>query len=230
MRSTDTAGTPSLTRWAVAAVAALAVLLAAVATIGGPLHNDRLVTRAVVGHRSEWMTSFAKAYSTVFSPATTVVLAALVAGLFVFRDRSVRRGAALIIGVGGAAAAAEVLKLLVDRRRPPFAVQLEAHEAAHSFPSGHVTGTTALVAGIALLAVPAASRAERAVFGVVASLLVLVSAGSRVYLGMHWTSDTVAGMLVGAVGAWAGVLVVARFADVVDGLDGRLFGRRAAVH
>ncbi|QRY64172.1 phosphatase PAP2 family protein [Gordonia sp. PDNC005] len=227
MHSTDTP-TPRPLRWVTAAGGALLVLVAAVAVLGGPLRNDRLVTRFVVGHRTDWVTDVAKVISTVFSPVTTVVFAVVIAVVFMYRDRSVRRAVALLAGVCGAAAVAELLKLLVERRRPPFAVQMETHEAAQSFPSGHVTGTTALVVGVALLAVPSATRGLRAAMLSAAAAVALASAVSRVYLGMHWTSDVIAGMLLGAAAALAAPVIVDRLDRVVDPIDTRLFRRGTA--
>ncbi|MEJ9080927.1 phosphatase PAP2 family protein [Gordonia malaquae] len=227
MYSTDTTTRRPL-RWAAAATGALLVLIAAVAVLGGPLRNDRLVTRFVAGHRTDWLIDTAKAISMVLSPVTTVVFAVTVAMVFMYRDRSVRRAAALLTGVCGAAGVAELLKLLVDRRRPPFAVQVETHEAAQSFPSGHVTGTTALVVGLAVLAAPAASANLRATMLSMAAVVAVASAVSRVYLGMHWTSDVVAGLLLGAATSLAAPVIVNRLDRVIDPIDARLFRRGTA--
>jgi membrane-associated phospholipid phosphatase len=227
MHSTDTTTRRPL-RWAAAATGALLVLIAAVAVLGGPLRNDRLVTRFVAGHRTDWLIDTAKAISMVLSPVTTVVFAVTIAMVFMYRDRSVRRAAALLTGVCGAAGVAELLKLLVDRRRPPFVVQVETHEAAQSFPSGHVTGTTALVVGLAVLAAPAASANLRATMLSMAAVVAVASAVSRVCLGMHWTSDVVAGLLLGAATSLAAPVIVNRLDRVIDPIDARLFRRGTA--
>ncbi|WP_324760656.1 phosphatase PAP2 family protein [Haloarcula sp. GH36] len=85
------------------------------------------------------------------------------------------------------------LMALVQRPFPPQPVCLTdgASVAPHSFPSGHAAAVTvfALVAG----------DSERLPTGVVAGIATLVAV-SRIYLGTHFLSDTVVGVLIG-VGA-----------------------------
>ena len=76
-----------------------------------------------------------------------------------------------------------------------------------SFPSGHSSWTAAFFAAAALLIGRGRSpRARSAIAGVAAALVVMV-AGSRVLLGVHWLSDVIAGMAIGL--AWFCVCAVA---------------------
>jgi len=115
--------------------------------------------------------------------------------------RNWRVGAVLAGGVLGAAASAELLKVVLPR--PDLAPQLEAmmgEHAANSFPSGHVTIVTASV--IALLAVaPVTARLPVALVG--ASFVACV-AGSVVAAGWHRPSDAIGGL--GLALAWQGLV------------------------
>jgi undecaprenyl-diphosphatase len=96
-----------------------------------------------------------------------------------------------------------LVKDLVGRARPPHSMELEALvalPASPSFPSGHAMSAFAVAAAIAVLA----PRVRWAVLGVAAAI-----AFSRVYLGVHFWIDVLAGAALGiAVGA--GVAVLAR--------------------
>jgi len=98
-----------------------------------------------------------------------------------------------------ASLASSALKTTVDRDRPPVADP--GFEAAvsvpttYSFPSGHATTAFAAAAAVALLA----PGLRTAVLALAAAVAV-----SRVYLGVHYVLDVLAGALLGGV---AGVLV-----------------------
>lgn len=107
-----------------------------------------------------------------------------------------RAAAALAVSTLGAVLIANVDKLLVSRPRPP--VQHLEHVISASFPSGHATQASAFY--IALLTIFLATRPghRAAVAAVIATIgLVLGIAFSRVYLGVHYPTDTAAGVLLG---------------------------------
>lgn len=169
---------------------------------------DRSANHWVVDHRSAGMNSFANLLTDVFSPGAIVVITFAVAALFCWRDRALKRGVTVLGAVTVSSALCEVLKLSVDRPRPPAWTQLSP-EASQSYPSGHVSGTTALVLIVALsLTAGVANRLWRWTAVVAAALIAIVVATSRVYAGAHWPSDVVAGLLVGVIGVLVAPVVV----------------------
>jgi undecaprenyl-diphosphatase len=95
----------------------------------------------------------------------------------------------------------EALKHLYGRPRPDL-VPHGSYVYSASFPSGHSTLSAATFLTLAMLiASLEPARGTKAMAFVVAGALVLAIGFSRVYLGVHWPSDVLAGWCLG--GAWA---------------------------
>jgi len=92
-----------------------------------------------------------------------------------------------------APALSTILKVAVDRPRPPGA---RLHSAGASFPSGHTVYAAATCAALVVLFVGLGPR--RRLGWAVAVLLTLVMAWSRTYLQVHWLSDVAVGAALGA--------------------------------
>lgn len=125
-----------------------------------------------------------------------IVLVALLA----WRKR-LRPAAFAALALGGAALANMATKRLFARERPALWESI-APEATFSFPSGHAMGSMTLATVLVLLAWPSRWR-----WPVLAAMLVFVPmvGASRVYLGVHYPSDILAGWAAAvawAVGAW----------------------------
>jgi len=139
------------------------------------------------------LTSLGSASVLIFITAATVVYLIITgraaAALFVF------------VSVAGGQLLSSVLKLGVDRPRPDLVAHLtDVHTL--SFPSGHamLSAVTYLTLG-ALAARAARSRAVEIYLIGLALLATFLIGASRVYLGVHWPSDVLAGWCAGA--SWA---------------------------
>lgn len=112
------------------------------------------------------------------------------------------RGAALLVVVSvlGGTILSTVLKMTYDRPRPDLLAMSTQFTA--SFPSGHamLSAVTFLTIG-ALLARLAPNRSLQVFSIVTAILLTLLVGMSRIYMGVHFPSDVLAGWSLGA--AWA---------------------------
>jgi membrane-associated phospholipid phosphatase len=125
---------------------------------------------------------------------------------------ALRRHHALLVGwiaafVGGFALE-RVVKSVVQRVRPPTAAAY-MHVDSFSFPSGHATA--AMVAYVmlayALARLMEADLARRVVLYLGAAVIIGAVGLSRVYLGVHYPSDVVAGFAVGL--AWVAICLTA---------------------
>ncbi len=107
----------------------------------------------------------------------------------------------LAVSVIGASLLNAGLKSIFHRTRPDIVPHL-TEVSNSSFPSGHAMVSAAIYLTVGItLASTQASLAVRAYLMVVTVVLVLLIGCSRVYLGVHWPSDVLAGWSLGA--AWA---------------------------
>jgi undecaprenyl-diphosphatase len=129
-----------------------------------------------------------------------VLLCALVTAFFWLAG--MRRAAVYVaIAVCGAALLSSGLKLAFERQRPDL-VPHGQHVYTSSFPSGHSMLAAAVYLTLGLVASRFVPRRRLKALFLVAAVLVTGAVGfSRVYLGVHWPSDVLAGWAVGA--AWA---------------------------
>lgn len=132
--------------------------------------------------------------------ATAVLLFAIV--------RDVQSLAQLTIAALGGAACSNLLKRLVERERPAVVPSL-VEVAGYSYPSGHALASASIYLTLAILAWRRLPRGPgRAVLVALALLVALAVGVSRAYIGVHYPSDVLAGLLLGS--GWA-LLVSAVF-------------------
>jgi len=138
-----------------------------------------------------------------------VFAAALVAGWLLARQADSSDGVIVVIWTGCAALIAleigQIVGNSVDRARPytamPASHVLIARSTDFSFPSDHATAAGAVAVGLLL----AGKRYGSSTLGLVTGCLAALLALSRVYVGVHYPGDVIAGLALGAAVAAAGV-------------------------
>jgi undecaprenyl-diphosphatase len=161
---------------------------------------DLRAVRWVADQRTAALTDIARVVTWLGSSAVLVPLAAI-ACLALERHGLRREAIVIAVSLGGAIVLWHVVKGLVRRARPP--VEHLAHVTGTSFPSGHSTQAGAFWLSLVLVAPAAgASRTMTRAVGGVALTIVVIVACSRVYLGVHYPGDVVAGVLLGGGWAW----------------------------
>jgi membrane-associated phospholipid phosphatase len=132
---------------------------------------------------------------------------AVVGAVLLARARRPYEALLVVLAYAGALALASGLKLAFERERPFFS-DPRATETTFSFPSGHATVSLAVYGALAYIGLRAfRSRSARAALVAVAALLVALIGFSRLYLGVHYLSDVLAGFSAGL--AWLVACVLA---------------------
>jgi undecaprenyl-diphosphatase len=194
--------------WLLRSVGDLVVLAAAAILVGGllvdaealfgPLSIDRSAAAVPTLHS----TGSNAVMTAVTRVGEEVVLALAFLGLtwWAGRTRGVVWGRFFAIVAVGALALDNIVKPFVGRARPTFEQLVPG--TGSSFPSGHVIGVTALLLALAYFFGDERSLPIRSVIWTVAAAGIVAIGTSRIYLGVHWPSDTLAGMWLGALWAW----------------------------
>lgn len=186
---------------------ALAVVVLGLAAI--------VLTEAVVHHRAlaeldgpfrDWVIDQRSAFWTEVmvnasrlgsTPALIVIV--LAAGAWLAWKGRKDDSLLVVVGSAGALALGPVLKAIVERPRPALSDHV-VFVSSWSYPSGHGLNSMAVLGLLTVLAVrerPGAVR--RTLLVAIGAFLVVVIGFSRVYLGVHWPSDVLAGWLIGVL-------------------------------
>jgi undecaprenyl-diphosphatase len=165
--------------------------------VAGPADLDAV--RDLAGQRTTTLTDLARIVTWAGSAFVLVPLA-LICCLTLLRQGLHREALAIALSLGGAMLLSYLIKQLVSRPRPP--VEHLQTVTGSSFPSGHATQASAFWFALVLV-LPAAGASRAAIWLAVvfAFVLVLTVAASRIYLGVHYPADVVAGIFLGA--SWA---------------------------
>jgi undecaprenyl-diphosphatase len=175
--------------------------VAALATRGATQQFDRAVLLWMNARSSPRLDALALEITALGSGwvmATTV----LVAGTFLWISR--HRYSALLLWAAllGSGLLSSTLKMVFDRPRPLVFEWRVPFVAQSSFPSGHSTMVMAVYVTLAYLVVRLEpTRALRRVTMAAFAGTILLVGLSRVYLGVHYPSDVIAGFVAGF--AWA---------------------------
>ncbi len=197
MPATPTSVLLSRPRLVLGLVALFAVLAFAAAAWGGQvlLTWDEPIQRGVEARRTPALDELFLTVSRFGSTIPVLVLGTLASIVTWRRCRAV--GIAVLVATFSRPLLEFTIKILVDRDRPDFERLVAGN--GPSFPTGHVMAAVALW-GLLPLVVSLYTRRRVVWWASVAIAGVLVAGigASRVYLGVHWFSDVVGGLIVGA--------------------------------
>jgi high-affinity K+ transport system ATPase subunit B/membrane-associated phospholipid phosphatase len=194
----------------------LAVLAATAWIFGGVLQDvlaheeialfDEPIVSYIATHRLAWLTECMEAVTYLGSGAF-LAAGVIVGGLALrIRTGSWRPLLLLAYAAAGSGLLGAFLRWAIARPRP--AVEwMAVSTTGWGFPSGHTTASTAVYGALAYLVAQTQSDWQGKVRWLTVGALIAFMVGvSRVYLGVHWPTDVIAGWALGT--AWLAILFI----------------------
>ena len=171
---------------------------------GSTQNLDEYGLRWINSHQSEALDHVMMEITSLGNFAVLLVML-LVVSAFLWLSKHKLSVLLLALGVGGGYLANNVLKMFFDRDRPSV-FEPVAEVMTSSFPSGHAMVSTIAYLSVAYLVgrLEPTPLMRRLTWGL-ASLIILLVAISRMYLGVHYPSDVIGGIIAGI--AWLGFVV-----------------------
>jgi undecaprenyl-diphosphatase len=187
----------------IAAGILIGVLIYMVRSQTGLIQVDRAVERWSDPRMTPFSIATLEVVTALGATVTVIALGLVTACYAAWRWRSRAIPLFLLIVIGGQLLLADLIKGAVQRTRPDL--RPLAHFTGPSFPSGHTTAAAATFAAIAIVLGRDGSTGRRMLLAGIAVALAVAVACSRVFLGVHWVTDTIGGLVLG----WTWVAVVA---------------------
>ena len=163
---------------------------------------DAAVVRSVADDASPMVGDLARTLTHLGDRNVYMALAAIVL-VVLLALRRLRLAGFLVTVVVGQWLLTNWLKALVERERPDLEQLVSA--SGYSFPSGHASAAAAIYLALALVIAALRPRWNLGVLVAGAIAITVVVAATRVLLGVHWTTDVLAGLAFG----WAWCLLCA---------------------
>ena len=155
---------------------------------------DQPILDVMVAHRTPFLTGTLIGITEAGGPIGMTLLAVGVGGVLLYHRLW---GEAILLAVvaGGGGIIVRLGKATIGRQRPPI-VDHAIEASGESFPSGHALGAAATLGVLVYIGWLHHPR-RLPLFATVAGLVVLIVGLSRIYLGVHWSTDVLAGWLIG---------------------------------
>ncbi len=165
---------------------------------GGAGEVDADLNRWLEARRTDGWTTFWEYVSQSSDTLTKILFGVVLIPVFLWLFRRWHEYALVVGGLVLEVCVFGLSSTLVGRDRPPVE-QLDG-APTNSFPSGHIAAATVFYGGLAVVIfMQTRRRGPRAVAATIGVVMPVAVATARLYLGMHYVTDAIAGVALGAV-------------------------------
>jgi undecaprenyl-diphosphatase len=156
---------------------------------------DISIQSYLIGTRTPFGIQFMYLLTKVFDvlPLSLIILCV---AIYIFKKRGILHSLLFIGSITIADGAAWLLKQLLDLPRPIDALIMKTDG---SFPSGHATATTVFFGMLIFIFSGRLKGFQKTIFNFLCVMMVILVSFSRLYLGVHWFSDILGGIVLGVL-------------------------------
>jgi undecaprenyl-diphosphatase len=176
---------------------------------GAIVRADERFARWLVSQRTPTLNRVTVWGSLLAETTTKVIVTLLLALVFLRLWRRWLEPVLLIVSLTIEAAAFITVTTIVGRHRPDV-LRLDGSPVGSSFPSGHVAAAAAYAAIAVVVFWHTRKQWARVLVVVLSAIVPVIVAWARMYRGMHFLSDTVAGALLGCAAVALTTVVLSR--------------------
>ena len=165
---------------------------------------DQAVEQFFYLHRTPFFVTFFK-FVTQFGDGVAITIVGISIAVALINRSRAHDAVGLAVSIFCSLATSFFLKLIIERARPlsPFPI---IDVAGYAFPSLHATMAMAMYGFLVYLVWKSPQPAlMRWVWMIIPAALVVLVGFSRIYLGVHFLSDVIAGYIVGSLFVWIGI-------------------------
>jgi len=141
-------------------------------------------------------------FSSLTRPVPAIIIALVFAVWLIYQNKW-KLVTLMLVSIPTAAYSSVVIKSLIEKERPVDAL---IQEVSFTFPSTHATIGGLLAGSIWIIHEECKSSYIKYIIGAVVLVISLFLGASRIYLGVHWLSDVLAGYLLGIF--WASLFLL----------------------
>ena len=143
---------------------------------------------------NEYLTVFYKMITIIADTYQSAIITILLV-TFLYFKKHYREALFLAITMTTCGLAMPLLKNIFSRERPNFHRLIEI--SGYSFPSGHTTSATTMYLTLAIILLSIMKKLNKYFVFSIAVLGIVIIGGSRIYLGVHYPTDVMAGICLG---------------------------------
>ena len=155
---------------------------------------DLKIISCIQSLKNEYLTVFYKMITIIADTYQSAIITILIVA-FLYIKKHYREALFLAITMSACGIAMPLLKNIFSRERPDFYRLIEI--SGYSFPSGHTTSATTMYLTLAIVVLSIMNKLNKYFIFSIAVIGIVIIGSSRIYLGVHYPTDVMAGICLG---------------------------------